>query len=152
MFITRDAYKSPVSALFSGSGEFVWSVTELATQQIWFLAHLEELQSENDSGFLSSRTLLLFDFQSVEHFIHSNQDGRVRLKSIHIVTPGHVNGSDNWQMDRLRAVWQGREPFRGHDVPMNIFETVTGKKYPASFCSLSIEELAGDTLKFQFSH
>jgi len=68
------------------------------------------------------------------------------------VTPGHVNGSDSWQMDQLRAVWQGREMVDEHEMPMDIFETMSGKKYPASFCNLSVDELAGDTLKFQFSN
>lgn len=152
MFITRDAYKSPVSALFLGSGEAGWLAAELALQQVWFLVHLEEFDSVDDPAFSSSRTVLLFDFRSVERFILSNQDGRVRLKSAHIVTPGHVNGSDSWKMDQLRAVWQGRELVDDYEVSMDIFETVSGEKYPASFSGLSIEELAGETLKFEFSH
>ncbi len=151
MLITRDAYKSPVSELLMGQGEAGWSAAELALQQIWFLVHLEEIGA-TEPEFSSSRTVLLFDFQSIEQFMQSDQGGKVHLKSVHIVTPGHINGSDNWQMDRLKAVWQGREPVDDYEIPMDIFETVSGKKYPASFCSLSIEELAGETLKFQFSH
>jgi hypothetical protein len=150
MFITRDVYKSPVAAFFLGSGDAGWSVTELALQQTWFLVQLEEFDTEDDSEFSCNRTLLLFDFPSVEQFILSGQDSNVRLKSVHIVTPGHINGSDSWQMNQLRAVWQGKEPVDEYQIPMNIFETVCGKKYPASFSNLSIEELATDTLKFEF--
>lgn len=152
MFITREAYKSPASAFFSGIGDLVWSATELALQQVWFLVHLEEVDAADGVGYASSRTMLLFDFQIVEHFLQTGHGNGIRLKSVHIVTPGHVNGSDSWQMDQLCAVWQGREMVDEHEIPMDIFETVSGKKYPASFCSLSVEELAGDTLKFQFTH
>jgi hypothetical protein len=152
MFITKSAYKSPVSAFFTGRGEVAWSATELALQQIWFLVQLEEIEAAGGSGFSISRTVLLFDFQNVEQFIQSDPGDRARLKSVHIVTPGHVNGSDNWQMDQIKAVWQGREPVDDYEIPMDIFETVSGKKYSASFSDLSIEELAGETLKFQFSH
>lgn len=152
MFITREAYRSPVSALFLSGGDVVWTATELGLQQIWFLAHLEEVDTEDGDGYASNRTMLLSDFQSIEHFLQSSHDGKVRLKSVHILTPGHVNGSDGWQMDRLRAVWQGREMLDEHPIPTDIFETVSGKKYPASFCGLSVEELAGDTLKFRFPH
>lgn len=152
MFITREAYKSPASNLFSSSGDIVWSMAELALQQIWFLAHLEEVDAENADGYANNRTVLLFDFETIERFLQSDQDGRIRLKSVHILTPGHINGSDSWQMDQLRAVWQGREIVDEHPVPTDIFETVSGKKYPASYCNLPVEELAGDTLKFRFSH
>lgn len=154
MFITRDTYKSSVAALFLGKGEAGWSATELALQQTWFLIHLEASDSEDDQELYCNRTVLLFDFQSVEHFITSSQDGNVRLKSVHIVTPGHVNGSDDWKMDQLRAVWQGREPVHEskNSIPIDIFETVSGEKYSASFSVLSVEELATDTLKFEFSH
>lgn len=155
MFITRTAYKSPVSALFIGRGEVAWTATELALQQIWFLVQLEEVEVGGGSGFSVSRTVLLFDFQLVEQFIKSDksdQGDKARLKSVHIVTPGHVNGSDNWQMDQIKAVWQGREPVDDYEIPMDIFETVSGKKYSASVSGLSIEELAGETLKFQFLH
>jgi hypothetical protein len=152
MFITRDAYKSPVSALFLRNGEAGWSATELVLQQTWFLVQLQEFDAVDESEFSCCRTVLLFDFQSVEQFILSNQEGKVRLKSVHIVTPGHVNGSDSWKMDQLRAVWQGIEPIDEFEVPMDIFETVTGEKYTASFTGLSTKELASDTLKFEFSH
>lgn len=152
MFITREAYKSPVSAFLSSIGDIGWSATEVALQQVWFLVHLEEIEAEDDVGYTSVRTMLLFDFQSVERFLQTGQGSGLRLKAVHIVTPSHVNGSDSWQMDQLRAVWQGREMVDEHEIPMDIFETVSGKKYPASFCCLSVEDLAGDILKFQFSH
>lgn len=152
MFITRVAYKSPVSALFIGRGDVAWSATELALQQIWFLVQLEDFEVPGGSGFTSSRTVLLFDFQNVEKFIQTAPGDKARLKSVHIVTPGHLNGSDNWQMEQLRAVWQGREPVDDYEIPMDIFETVSGKKYSASFGGLPVEEFAGETLKFQFLH
>lgn len=152
MFITRDAFKSPAAALLLGKGEFGWSVTELALQQTWFLVQLEEFDAVGDSDLTHDRTLLLFDFQSVEQFILSGGENNLRLRSVHIVTPGHVNGSNSWQMDQLRAVWQGREPVDGYEIPMNIYETVCGKKYPASFSDLPSKELLTDTLKFEFSH
>lgn len=152
MFITREAYKSPVSALFLNRGELVWSVAELALQQIWFIANLEEVDSEGDNGNASLRTMLVFDFESVAHFLNAEQDGKVRLKSVHIVTPGHINGSDHWQMDQLRAVWQGREFVDEYEIPTDVFETVSGKKYTSTFCSHSAEELNAEILKFRFPH
>ncbi|TAH13897.1 MAG: hypothetical protein EAZ11_00790 [Curvibacter sp.] len=152
MFITREAHKSPVSALFSNRGELVWSVAELALQQIWFLAHLEEVDPKDGDRNGNLRTMILFDFGNVEHLLNAPQDATVRLKSVHIVTPGHINGSDHWEMEKLQAVWQGREMIEEHEFPTDIFETVSGKKYSFSHCSNSAAELDGDTLKFRLPH
>lgn len=150
MFITRNAQKSPIAALFLEDGEAGWPSTELALQQLWFLVQLEE-SDPDDAEFSCNRTVLLFDFRSVEQFLLSGQSDDVRMKSAYIVTPEHVNGGKGWKMDQLRAVWQGREPVGEYERPMDIFETVSGEKYPASFSSVSIEEMVTDKIKFEFS-
>ncbi len=152
MFITREAYKSPVSALFSNRGELVWSVAEIALQQIWFLAHLEEVDPRDRNGNASLRTMMLFDFENVEHLLNAEQDATVRLKSVHIVTPGHINGSDHWEMEKLQAVWQGHELIEEQEFPTDIFETVSGKKYSFTLSSHSVAELDGNTLKYRLPH
>ncbi len=152
MFITRDAYKSRTAAFLLGEGEAGWSVTELALKQTWFLVELEDFDEVNDPAFPCIQTLLLFDFKSVEHFILTNTKRSRRLKCVHIVTPGHVNGSDGWKMDQLRAVWQGRDAVNDCASRMDIFETMCGKKYPASCSSLPVEDLLSDTLKFDLTH
>lgn len=151
MFLTFDSYKSPVSALLMGSDAAAWSATELAHQRAWFLVELEELGPVEDLSLSGQRTVLLFEFQHIEQFIRLGPNSKVRLKSVHMATPGHVNGSGNWKMDQLRAVWQGREPREDFEIPVDVFETADGKKYLASFSELPIEELAADTLKFEFS-
>ena len=152
MFITREAYKSHFSALFLQNGEAAWSATEIALQQTWFLIQFQEIGVSCNSEFALSRTVLLFDFQSVEQLILSVNDSNVRLKSVHIVTPAHVNGTNDWKMDQLRAVWNGIVSVDERETSTNIFETVSGKKYPSLFSSRSLGEFAGETLKFEFSH
>ena len=152
MFITRENYKSPISALLTGKGEAGWTATELALQRIWFLVHIEESEHDGHGVVATPRTMLLFDLKSVEDLMGSNNRDGHRLKSVYIVTPGYINGSDNWKMDQLRAVWQGRERIEDEEIPMDIFETVSGKRYPEMFGSLSSEELATDNLKFHLPH
>lgn len=152
MFITRDAYKSQTTAFLLGEGEAGWTVAELALKQTWFLVEFQDFDEVDDSGFACIQTLLLFDFKSVEHFILTNRENKRRLKSVHIVTPGHVNGSDGWKMDQLRAVWQRREAVNAYAMQIDIFETTCGKKYPASFSGLPVDKLLTDTLKFDLSH
>lgn len=146
MFLTRASYRSPIAATFAGSDEQMWDATELPLQQIWFLVCF---QVKDEDGHWFSSTVLVTDFQMVEPFVRTEDEGNTRLSSVHIVTPGHVNSHGDWQMERLFAVLQGHEISSGEAMPIDIFETVSGNRFPATFCKLAAEDLAGDfTLKF----
>lgn len=147
MFLTRTSYLSPISAMFTGNDEQIWEATELALQKIWFLANVEV---KDEDGHWCTGTILITNLQIVEPLLQPGRDSKARLSSVNIVTPGHINGSGNWHMERLCAVWQGHEMVDDEAIPTDIFETVSGKKYAAAFCNLSVEDLAdGSTLKYQ---
>lgn len=149
MFITSDAFRSPMSALFCEPSNTGWMAAELALQQIWFLVNFEQFENTKEDEFSCERTMLFTDFRSVEQLINMGPESGIRLKSVHILTPGHVNGTDTWKMDRIGAVWLGREPHSEY-VPMDVFETTSGKKYSASFVGLTADELQIESLKFNF--
>ncbi|MFM2253051.1 MAG: hypothetical protein RJB68_1388, partial [Pseudomonadota bacterium] len=98
MFLTRALFRSPVSSLFCEPDETVWTATELALQQTWFLAYFEQFETPGDEEFACGRTMLFADFSGVEQLISVGPKGGIHLKSVHIVTPGHVNGTDTWKM------------------------------------------------------
>ncbi|HCY15445.1 MAG: hypothetical protein A2Z93_01555 [Curvibacter sp. GWA2_64_110] len=150
MFITSDSFRSPVSAFFCEPGNTGWIAAELGLQQSWFLAYFEQAETaEGDDEFSCERTMLFTDFRSVEQLIDAGPERGIRLKSVHILTPGHVNGTDTWKMDQIRSVWLGREPHSEY-IPMNVFETISGEKYSASFIGLTADELQIESLKFNF--
>lgn len=148
MFITRSTYKSPIGAMFSGADQEIWDATELATQQIWFLVNLE-VKDDDEDEFACTTTLLVTDFKNVEPLLQPGYDGKTRLNSVQIVMPVHLNGKLNWQIEPLRAVLEGKEKIEEYELSVFIFETASGKKYPASFCSVPLEELGVGTLLYQ---
>lgn len=150
MFITRDAFRSPMAALFCEPGDTGWKAAELALQHTWFLVYFEQLDTSEEDGFACGRTMLFTDFRSVEQLINMGPEDGINLKSVHILTPGHVNGTDSWKMDRLSAVWLGKEPTSEY-IPMDVFETISGEKYSASFAGLTADELQIESLKFNFT-
>lgn len=134
--------------MFANYDEQRWEATELALQSPWFVANLE-VKDDVEEAHSITNTVLLMDFKMVEPFLQPGPGSKARLSSIHIVTPGYLNGEGNWQMERLRAVWQGHEMVEEVAIPTDIFETVSGKRYLSAFCSLKPEELAGSkTLKY----
>lgn len=151
MFLTRAPFRSPVSSLFCEPDETVWTATELALQQTWFLAYFEQFETPGDEEFACGRTMLFADFRGVEQLISIGPKSGIRLKSVHIVTPGHVNGTNTWKMDQIGVVWSGREPHSEY-IPMDVFETTTGEKYSASFVGLNADEFQLDAMKFKFAN
>lgn len=150
MFITRDAFRSPISALFCEVGDTCWRAAELVLQQTWFVVSFEQVDASTDDGFGHERTMLFTDFQNVEQLINMGPKDGIHLKFVHILTPGHVNGTASWKMERLGAVWLGKEP-NSEYIPMDVFETISGKRYSASFVGLTADALEIESMKFNFT-
>ena len=51
-------------------------------------------------------------------------------------------------MDQIGAVWSGREPHTEY-IPMDVFETTTGKLYWASFVKNNVAEFQLDAMRFK---
>lgn len=151
MFLTRAPFRSPVSSLFCDPDETVWTATELALQQTWFLAYFEQFETPDHEEFACARTMLFADFSGVEELIGLGTENGIRLKSVHILTPAHVNGTSTWKMDQIGVVWSGREPHTEY-IPMDVFETTNGEKYSASFVGRDADEFQLDAMKFKFTN
>ncbi len=139
-----------MSAFLCAPGDTGWTAAELALQQTWFLVYFEQLDTSEEDGFGYGRTVLVTDFRSVEQLINIGPEDGILLKSVHILTPGHVNGTEGWKMDRLGVVWVGRDP-NSEYIPMDVFETTSGERYSASFFGLSADELQIESMKFNFT-
>lgn len=53
---------------------------------------------------------------------------QLQLDSVFIVTPGHVNGTNQWRMEPLRNVWRAEEPSEPGQMA-EIYETAEGVTY-----------------------
>lgn len=107
-----------------------------------------QTETTEKEEFACGRTMLFAEFSGVEQLIGLGPESGIHFKSVHIVTPGHVNGTDNWKMDQIGAVWSGREPHTEY-IPMDVFETTTGKLYCASFVKSNAAEFQLDAMRFK---
>lgn len=148
MFITNTAFRSPVSNLFGGSSETYWLAAELAAQHPWFLVTVHQLESADDDSIAISRTILISDVITLEQFVRANSGSLVSIGSVQLITPGHINGSDQWQMDKLRAVWTAEEPSTTGQTT-DVFETAAGRKYAYSMLGTSVDDLQLGTVRFR---
>ena len=102
MFISNDVFRSPISNLFRDGGCSYWPTVELGLQQLWFLMSVRESQQGDEEAFAITRTMLVSDFHYVEEFLEVYKSKKeIRLKSLYVVTPKHINGTNGWVMDEL---------------------------------------------------
>lgn len=150
MFITNDAYKSPVSGLLGDPAVAYWAAAEVALYQSWFLVTISQAESiDVGNTFEIARTMLISNIADVEGLAQLRTDGYPRLDSVLIITPSHVNGTGTWKMESLQAVWTAEEPSVPGQV-VRIFETSAGRTYAISMLGTPLEELRNKTLCLRF--
>ena len=151
MFITNNAFRSPISSLLGNLDAQYWTAAELALCRPWFLVKFRYTQETDDTDtFEMTRTMLLSNLTDVELWALQEQGGSMQLESVLLVSPGHLNGTDDWKMEPLSAIWTAEEPSTGGQI-VDIYETRAGVKYVHSMLETQIEELRNETLRFRFT-
>lgn len=151
MLLTLDKFRSPISSLFFGAGETCWLSGELSLQQAWYLVQLQEVGEIDAQRVTCERTVLLFDFRTIEDLLEKSNQSPLRVKAAHIVTPGHMNGTDSWQMERITKVMSGLQTIDGEEIFIDVLETVGGRRFDC-FDSLPFKrEWVGGKLRFDLS-
>lgn len=145
MFVTHTSAKSPIPSLFGDSSYGHWHSVELALHSPWFLASFRQRDSDADGEYELNRTVLLTSLDSVAHLVQEGNRGVISFDSLQIVTPGRLNGSNDWKMEHLLAVWLAHEPNAPGQFA-EVFETEGGARYSNSMNGTSIDELKPETL------
>jgi len=86
--------------------------------------------------------------EALEQLVQESDDGLIEFDSVHIVTPGHVNGTNRWQMDLLDSIRTADEP-GAEGQTVDVFETRDGVRYAHSMLGTSIEDLRIGGMRFQ---
>lgn len=147
MFITNDAFQSPLHKLFGDIGDSYWTSAEIALHQIWFLMALRIVDRSDTEPFEYERTLLLSDLEQLAHFLTLDSPD-LFVRTAYIVTPGHVNGSTDWAMDELFRIWDAEEP-NAEEQHIAVYETKSGKRYSHSLLGTPVKRLKIQSLRFE---
>jgi len=92
--------------------------------------------------------MMINSVEALEQLVQESDDGLIEFDSVHIVTPGHVNGTNRWQMDLLDSIRTADEP-GAEGQTVDVFETRDGVRYAHSMLGTSIEDLRIGGMRFQ---
>jgi hypothetical protein len=147
MFVTYKEHKAPRNPF--GDGLTHWWAAELALERPWFLVSISQPDSIDDDSFRVSRTMLMSNISDVEALTKLDVASRLQLDSVFIVTPGHFNGTSQWKMEPLRAVWRAEEPSALGQLA-DIYETAEGVTYADSMLATPLRRLRKKVLHHTF--
>ena len=138
MFVTYKEHRGPLNPF--GDGLTHWRAAELALQRPWFLVSISQPDSIDDDSFRVSRTMLVSNIADVEGLAQMEVTTQLQLDSVFIVTPGHFNGTSQWKMEPLRAIWRAEEPSEVGQLA-DIYETAEGVTYADSMLATPVKRL-----------
>ncbi|MBL1321032.1 MAG: hypothetical protein COA63_008245 [Methylophaga sp.] len=50
------------------------------------------------------------------------EQDRLELYDVYLVSPGHINNSSLWQMERIKSVEMGHEPYSGEEIYVYVLD------------------------------
>lgn len=138
MFITNEAHRAALLGVFAGEGDTYWRVVEKVLLKPWYLVTLKQNETEDpctydpDDWTGLTRSILIseiYDLMTLLDLASSSTYSQT-LESVMVVTPRHMNGTADWQMERLISIWRLAKHELANDFL--VLETADGKHYPTS--------------------
>lgn len=133
MFCTVSQGKNKFLTATAPPGEEVWNFATLTSSHPWFFVSYSLRVAEewvDESALLS----LLRDLIG----LLDSDEGHIVVQTVMLVTHSDINGSGAWKMERLKAVWKGKDQKK--DSPVIIYQLADGRRY---FSPSAVEE-SGD--------
>lgn len=119
MFQTFENAKLPIP--WKDGGESVWSYAELMVNSVWFYADCKLTDGVDTvtSTYLLSRSSQIGD-------LVINPD--ITIRSIYLVSPPYINGTESWSMSPLVKVSVGLLTHEEYESKVEIYEFANGNK------------------------
>ena len=148
MFLANEAHRSPFAKLFRGKTESEFLAVELTLFKTWYLICFSQWESDAPDAVSIQRTLLVDSLESVEHMTQSSSTGLLKVNSVQVVTPGHINGTDDWKMAVLDSVVSAEDPSDPEQI-FDILVTSDGARYVDSWADTTLDKLQLGEVRFR---
>jgi hypothetical protein len=123
MFRTTSADRHPIKSAIAGHGCDVWTRATLTLDIPWYCL---SYSSTSEATIGLSGTELLSKPDQIAEFL-SDTDANIRIDQLLLVSPPRLNGTQQWLMEPLAEVWQGRLGNSFFNVPVYVLQN--GRRY-----------------------
>lgn len=121
MFETHNNAELFLPKALAPNGERLWSYVGMHVHVPWFY-----IEYAVDHENMKLRTVLFLS--SVEQLKSLTEQENIEITQAHVVTPGYVNKTGTWKMDRLKQVVQATNNLGETEFPVSIYVLMNGKE------------------------
>lgn len=153
MFLISEKFRSKNSPPGEDSKTAFWDLLDVSCHSPCFLVTFLQTEWPRSKGMIKRRTVLTQKVDFVQNFIQSVSDESTGIDNVNVQVflPGYMNGTKQWSMESLTAVWIGVLP-EDEDTEIDVFETTDGRKFAEIPSNLSIEDLTCLRTRFRIMH
>lgn len=141
MFLTYQAAKVDQFGLF-GEDPAAWSYVEHNIHRPWFYV----AATEQDDDFPLHPMLMLSSDQLLRSLVRRQENG-LRLESVLLVSPHHVNKSGRWLMEPLEAIVR----FESADGVAHVYQVLGNRTYICGDAEVAAQDGARREMLFSTS-
>ena len=121
MFETNDFARMNNPLSLFGDDSHLWSHVSLRIHVPWFYV---TYSMDYDDG--SKRVNILF-VSNINDLVSMNSETSIQVEQVYLVSPGHLNKSEEWLMEPIGEILVGLEP--KHDQAVYIYIVKNGNRY-----------------------
>lgn len=137
MFCTHPDGEMTIPEIFDEGEEYWWSYIKLPL----FVPYFQVVCGSSLEP--STGCAQTFFFPTIDQVMMILADVTVDVNSVQLVSPGYMNGSGDWQIDKLQSVLRGVEVQSGEETQYAyIYVVASGSRYLQSGIAANESELA----------
>lgn len=135
MFLTMEHAEVPGGMLVEGA--HMWRYVECLTGRPWF--HVAVLEHHED--FVRPTIYMIKDLEDLLELAGATEQGW-EMGRVHLVSPGHLNGSEAWKMDELKEIIR----IHSGEKPSLAYVLRSGTTYFENECHKQLSEAGRQTI------
>lgn len=143
MFGTVDSCEVVIPAMPLPDGRRIWSSINLNMHVQWLYVTYQT-QNESDPELLD----IVF-LTETEQLVEMSSSENIKIIEVYIVSPSYVNGSNNWEMDKVKEIWKAKLRIDEFDTRGRIYILEDNREYVHSYLTMDKGDFTKKELIFK---
>lgn len=143
MFETEDSSETKMPSTFLPNGKRMWANVSLSMHMQWFYV-IYRTQHEGDHELIN----IIF-LTTSEQIIEMLSLENCQILEVYLVSPGYINGSDSWKMEKVKEVWEATLKNDELDTQARIYILEDNSEYVHSYLTMDNDKFTKKELMFE---
>ena len=135
MFETVDSAEVMMPSILLPEGKHAWSNVSLRIHILWFYV-VYRIKYEDDTEL--TNVIFLTTAEQINEMVFVE---KCQLLDVYLVSPGYINGTNNWKMEKIKQVWEATIQCDELDTRGRIYILEDNSEYKHSYQTIENDEI-----------